>query len=44
MRDGIPFEEKMEGLTKTLSEQFKRLAKLEEEIRKNLLSIGFEVE
>lgn len=42
--DGIPFEEKMEGLTKTLSEQFKKSTELEEEIRKNLLSIGFEVE
>ena len=41
--DGIPFEKKMEGLTKTLSEQFKKSAELEEEIRKNLLSIGFEV-
>ena len=41
--DGIPFEEKMESLTKTLSEQFKKSAELEEEIRRNLHSIGFEV-
>ena len=41
--DGIPFEEKMEELTKTLSEQFKRSSELEEEIKKNLHSIGFEV-
>ncbi|MGB6127257.1 MAG: N-6 DNA methylase, partial [Psychrilyobacter sp.] len=41
--DGIPFEEKMEGLTKTLSEQFKKSSKLEEEIKNNLQSLGFEV-
>jgi type I restriction enzyme M protein len=42
--DGIPFEEKMEGLTEKLSQQFKRSRELEEEIRKNLASIGFEVQ
>ncbi|WP_203522454.1 N-6 DNA methylase [Fusobacterium sp. IOR10] len=41
--DGIPFEEKMQTLTKNLSEQFKKSAELEAEIRKNLASIGFGV-
>ncbi|MGO2118502.1 MAG: type I restriction-modification system subunit M [Fusobacterium sp.] len=41
--DGIPFEEKMQTLTKNLSEQFKKSVELEAEIRKNLASIGFGV-
>lgn len=41
--DGIPFEEKMETLTKELSEQFKKSRELEEEIRKNLEALGFEI-
>ena len=42
--DGISFEEKMTELTKILSEQFKKSRELEEEIKKQLASIGFEVE
>ena len=41
--DGIPFEEKMGDLTSTLGEQFSKSRELEERIRKNLASIGFEV-
>lgn len=41
--DGIPFEEKMEALTKELSEQFKKSRELEEEIKKNLKALGFEM-
>ena len=41
--DGEPFEEKMERLTKTLSEQFARSRELEEEIRKQLGGIGYEL-
>ncbi len=39
--DGEPFEEKMERLTKQLTEQFAESARLEKEIKKNLESIGF---
>ncbi|MDB1954225.1 class I SAM-dependent DNA methyltransferase [Clostridium tertium] len=39
--DGEPFDEKMDRLTKTLSEQFKRSKELEEEIRKQLGGIGY---
>ena len=39
--DGISFEEKMTELTKTLSGQFKKSRELEEEIKKQLESIGF---
>ena len=42
--DGISFEEKMTELTKILSEQFKKSRELEEEIKKQLASIGFEME
>jgi type I restriction enzyme M protein len=42
--DGIPFEDKMEELTTALSEQMKEGQKLDEEIKKNLESIGFKVE
>lgn len=41
--DGEPFEEKMERLTGGLAEMFAKSRKLEEEIRKNLAAIGFEV-
>ncbi len=41
--DGIPFEEKMGDLTSQLAEQFAKSRELEERIRKNLKSIGFEV-
>jgi len=42
--DGIPFEEKMGGLARQLAEQFKRGAELEQEIRRNLKELGFELE
>ena len=42
--DGVSFEEKMTELTKTLSVQFKKSRELEEEIKKQLASIGFEME
>jgi len=42
--DGIPFEEKMGKLTSDLSDQFKQSKKLEERIKENLKSIGFEIE
>ncbi|MFH7819160.1 class I SAM-dependent DNA methyltransferase [Neobacillus thermocopriae] len=41
--DGEPFEEKMERLTTSLAEQFKKSRELEEEIRKQLGGIGFEL-
>ncbi len=41
--DGEPFEEKMERLTKTLSEQFTKSRELEDEIRKQLGGIGYEL-
>ena len=41
--DGEPFEEKMDRLTKTLSEQFKKSKELEDEIRKQLGGIGYEL-
>lgn len=41
--DGVPFEEKMEKLTKEISQQFKESHELEEKIRKALGSIGFEI-
>ena len=41
--DGEPFTEKMKRLTAQLSEQFKESARLEAEIKKNLLGIGYEV-
>lgn len=39
--DGIPFEEKMKALTKTLSEQMTKEKELNEEIKKQLGKIGF---
>ena len=41
--DGEPFEEKMERLTKELSKLFKESKELEEQIRKNLEGIGYEL-
>lgn len=41
--DGEPFEEKMTRLTTELSEMFKKSHELEEQIRKNMAGIGFEV-
>ncbi len=41
--DGIPFEEKMAELTLKLSEQMKESAKLDEEIKKVLGAIGYEI-
>jgi type I restriction enzyme M protein len=41
--DGIPFEEKMKKLTTELAEQMKESHRLDEEIKKNLESIGFEI-
>ena len=41
--DGEPFEEKMTRLTSELSEMFKKSHELEDEIRKNLGAIGYEI-
>lgn len=41
--DGEPFEDKMNRLTAELTEMFKKSHELEEEIRKNLGAIGYEV-
>ena len=41
--DDEPFEEKMERLTSELSDMFKKSHELEEEIRKNLGELGYEV-
>lgn len=41
--DSEPFEEKMERLTTTLSEQFSKSHELEEDIRKALGGIGYEI-
>ncbi|MFG0772613.1 type I restriction-modification system subunit M [Vibrio plantisponsor] len=41
--DGIPFAEKMATLTEKLSEQFAESAKLEAEIKKNLMGLGYEL-
>ena len=41
--DGIPFEEKMKNITSELSKQFEESHKLEEEIRKNLKAIGYDI-
>jgi type I restriction enzyme M protein len=42
--DGIPFEEKMAELTAKLSEQMKEEKRLDEEIKKQLNNIGFNLE
>ena len=41
--DDIPFEEKMASITSELSTQFEESHRLEEEIKKNLKSIGYEI-
>lgn len=41
--DGIPFEEKMEKLTKEISQQFKESRELEKKISKALGGIGYEI-
>ena len=41
--DDIPFEEKMKKITKDLTQEFEESRKLEDEIKKNLNSIGFEM-
>ena len=41
--DGEPFEDKMKRLTSELSDMFAKSNDLQNEIRKNLASIGFEV-
>ena len=41
--DGEPFEDKMARLTSELSDMFKKSHELEEEIRKNLGAIGYEI-
>ena len=41
--DGEPFEEKMDRLTSELSEMFKRSHELEDEIKKKLGAIGYEI-
>jgi type I restriction enzyme M protein len=41
--DGEPFEEKMTRLTSELSEMFEKSHELEDEIRRKLGAIGFEV-
>ena len=41
--DGMPFAEKMQGLTGTLREQFEESSRLEKEIKKSLAELGYEV-
>ena len=38
-----PFEEKMKNITSELSKQFEESHKLEEEIKKDLKAIGYEI-
>ena len=41
--DSIPFEEKMKYITSQLSTQFEESHRLEEEIKKNLKAIGYDI-
>ena len=41
--DGEPFDEKMKRLTSELSGMFKKSHELEEEIKKNLKAIGYDI-
>ena len=41
--DGEPFEEKMTRLTKELGEMFEESSRLQDQIKKNLEAIGFEM-
>ena len=43
VEDGEPFEEKMTRLASELSEMFKKSHELEDEIRKKLGAIGYEI-
>lgn len=40
--DGVPFEEKMSNLTKTLFSQMKEGEQLDEAIKENLKLLGYE--
>lgn len=42
--DGVPFEEKMATLTTQISEQMKKEKELDEEIKKQLKNVGFNLE
>ena len=41
--DGVSFEEKMKELTSTLKEQMSKEQELNEEIKKQLKKVGFEI-
>ena len=41
--DDVSFEEKMSNITSELSKQFEESHRLEEEIKKNLKAIGYEI-
>ena len=41
--DGEPFDEKMKRLTSELTELFEQSHELEDEIRKNLGAIGYDI-
>lgn len=41
--DGVAFDEKMKKLTSELSRQFEESKCLEEEIKKNLKGLGYEI-
>ena len=41
--DGVPFADKMNTLTSTLSEQFEESARLEERIKNNLMGLGYDI-
>ena len=41
--DDVPYEEKMKDITEGLLKQFEESHRLEEEIKKNLKAIGYEI-
>ena len=41
--NNIPFEEQMSNITSELSRQFEESHRLEEEIKKNLSAIGYDI-
>ena len=41
--DGIPFDEKMKNITSDISKQFEESHRLEEEIKRNLKVLGYEI-
>ena len=43
IEDDIPFDEKMKNITSELSKQFEKSHKLEDEIKKNLKAIGYDI-